>query len=283
MNISARPTVSGATRLAGVIGSPVRHSLSPALHNAAYEACGLDWVYVALEVAPDAAAQAFAGMRALGIAGLSVTMPHKEAAFAAVDELSPSARAMRAVNCVHLRDGVLVGHNTDGDGFVDSLRADASLDPKGLRVAVVGAGGAARSVVEALARNGAAAVTVVNRTVSRAEEAAALAGAVGGVGQPADIADADLVVNATSIGMGSDELPLDPTLLRKGHVVADLVYHPLDTALLRAARERGARSVDGLGMLVHQAARQFTIWTGLEAPVAAMRAAAEAELARRRT
>lgn len=281
MNGSARPPVSGNTRIAGVIGQPVRHSLSPAIHNAAYDACGLDWVYVAMEVASGTVPEALAGMRALGIAGLSVTMPHKEAVFEAVDELTPAARAMRAVNCVHLDGGRLVGYNTDGDGFVDSLRADAGVDPSGMRVTVLGAGGAARSVIEALARSGAAEVAVVNRTPDRAADAAALAGAVGIVGTSSSVATADLVVNATSVGMGSDDLPVDSSLLRAGQIVADLVYHPIDTALLRAARSAGARSVGGLGMLVHQAARQFTLWTGMTAPVAAMRAAAEAELSRR--
>ena len=273
--------ISGATRLAAVIGSPVRHSLSPAIHNAAYAASGLDWVYVALEVAPGQAVAALAGMRTLGIAGLSVTMPHKDDVYAAVDALSPAARAIRAVNCVQLVDGTLIGHNTDGDGFVDSLRADAGVDPAGRRVAVVGAGGAGRAVVEALGRAGAADVAVVNRSTGRAAEAAALAGPVGRVGTLVDVAAADLVVNATSVGMGTDEMPIDAGLLRAGQVVADLVYLPMQTALLRAAAAAGAQAVDGLGMLVHQAARQFTLWTGAVAPVAAMRAAAEAELARR--
>lgn len=281
MSNTSRPPVSGSTRIAGVIGQPVRHSLSPAIHNAAYESCGIDWVYVAMEVAPGAVPEALAGMRALGIAGLSVTMPHKEAVFESVDELTPAARAMRAVNCVHLDGARLVGHNTDGDGFVDSLRADAGVDPDGMRVAVLGAGGAARSVIEALARNGASEVAVVNRTAVRAADAAVLAGAVGVVGTSASVASADLVVNATSVGMGSEDLPVDRSLLHAGQIVADLVYHPMDTSLLRAARAAGARPLDGLGMLVHQAARQFTLWTGLAAPVAAMRAAAEAELARR--
>ena len=276
--------VSGTTRVAGVIGHPVRHSLSPALHNAAYAACGLDWVYVAMEVAPGQVPAALDGMRALGIAGLSVTTPHKDAAFAAVDDSSPAARAMRAVNCVQLEDGGrLIGHNTDGDGFVDSLRHDALLDPAGLRVVVIGAGGAARSVVEALARANVAEVVVINRTMLRAQDAAALAGSIGRVGTMADVTAAELVVNATSIGMGTDQSPLDPALLRAGQVVVDLVYHPVETALLKAAIAAGARPVGGLGMLVHQAARQFRLWTGLEAPVAAMRRAAEAELARRTT
>lgn len=277
----SRPPVSGATRLAGVIGSPVRHSLSPAIHNAAYEACGLDWVYVALEVGEGAAATAFAGMRALGITGLSVTMPHKDAAFSAVDELSVAARQMRAVNCVHLADGRLIGHNTDGDGFVDSLRADAGVDPRGLSVVVVGAGGAARSVIEALGRAGAGRISVVNRTAARASDAAVLAGPVGRVGGWDDVSAADLVVNATSVGLGGEGIPFATSLLRTGQVVADLVYHPLETPLLAAARAAGAQAVDGLGMLVHQAAHQFRIWTGVEPPVAAMRRAALDELARR--
>ncbi|CAB4713806.1 MAG: shikimate dehydrogenase [Actinobacteria bacterium] len=278
----SRPPVTGSTRLAGVIGSPVRHSLSPAIHNAGFDECGLDWVYVALEVSSGSAAAALEGMRAFGIAGLSVTMPHKDAVHDFVDERSLAAERMRAVNCVQLVDGRLIGHNTDGDGFVDSLRLDAGVDPSGLSVVVLGAGGAARSVIEALARAGAAGIAVVNRTEARAVEAASLGGKVGRSGTLADIARADLVVNATSVGLGTEEMPIGGDRLRSGQVVADLVYHPLDTALLRAARFAGARALDGLGMLVHQAGRQFELWTGTPAPIAAMRAAAEAELERRR-
>ncbi|HEX9258593.1 MAG TPA: shikimate dehydrogenase, partial [Acidimicrobiales bacterium] len=260
------------------------HSLSPSLHNAAFAALGIDWVYVALDVAPGSVPDAVAGVRALGIEGLSVTMPHKEAVADAVDELTPDARALHAVNCVaRSGDSRLVGHNTDGDGLVDSLRADAGVDPAGSMVVVIGAGGAARSVVLALARAGAREVVVVGRTLHRAQAAAALAGSVGWVGGGHEIAGADIVVNATPVGMGDDaHMPFDPALLQGGKLVVDLVYHPLDTPLLRAARDRGARTLDGLGMLVHQAARQLTLWTGLDAPVDVMRAAAEAELAARR-
>jgi shikimate dehydrogenase len=272
----------GATQVAAVIGSPVRHSLSPAIHNAAFAALGIDWVYVAFEVAPGRGADALAAMRALQLRGLSVTMPHKEDVAATVDEIAPAARALRAVNCVERRaDGTLVGHNTDGDGFVDSLVAGHGVSPSGRRCTVLGAGGAARAVVDALARAGATDVCVVNRSADRAETAAALAGAIGRVGSLDDVTGADLVVNATSIGMGSDDLPFDPALLRAGQTVADLVYHPLETALLRSVRAAGAVPVDGLGMLVHQAARQLRIWTGLDAPVDTMRAAALVELARR--
>jgi shikimate dehydrogenase len=275
---------TGSTRVAAVIGHPVAHSLSPTLHHAAFEAGGLDWVFVAFDVAPGAGPAAVAAMRTLGLAGLAVTMPHKEDVAAAVDEVAPAARALHSVNTVALRaDGTTYGASTDGDGFVASLRA-AGVEPAGHRVAVLGAGAAARSVVDALGRAGVADLAVLNRSPERAVAAAALA-PVGRVasGDEADAAlrEADLVVNATSVGMGSEELPCDVTLLSGRQVVADLVYHPLDTALLRAARAVGAHTVDGLGMLVHQAALQQLLWTGHAPDPAAMRHAAEAELARR--
>jgi shikimate dehydrogenase len=275
-------TPRGSTRVAAIIGHPVAHSLSPALHNAAFTAAGLDWTYVAFDVEPGDAAAALAGMRALGIRGLSVTMPHKSDVYAAVDVVAPEAEALESVNTVVVdSEGLLVGHSTDGGGFVDSLRTDAHSDPAGQRIAIVGAGGAARSVIDALARSGAAEIIVINRTHDSAVEAARLAGAVGRVGTPDDIRGADIVVNATSVGMGSDVLALDPELLRHGALVADLVYHPLDTALLIAARERGCQTLDGLGMLIHQAARQQVLWTGQHPDVAVMRGAAERELAGR--
>ncbi len=274
--------LTAATRVAAVIGCPVRHSLSPVIHNAAFAAAGLDWAYVAFEVPPGLTREALVGMRALGLAGCSVTMPHKADVADAVDELTPAAAALHAVNCVVPRgDGRLVGHNTDGVGFVDSLVADAGFVPEGRRCAVLGAGGAARAVVQALATAGAGEVVVVNRTASSAVVAAGLAGDRGRVGSSGDLPGADLVVNATSVGMGSTELPCDPDLLRPGQVVVDLVYEPVDTAWLQAARARGARAIDGVGMLVHQAAHAFTLWTGLEAPVAVMREAARRELAAR--
>lgn len=273
--------ISGTTTVAAVIGSPVRHSLSPALHNAAFAASRADWVYTAFEVAPGRAGDALAAMRTLGLGGLSVTMPHKDDVADAVDELDPAAAALHSVNTVvRLADGRLRGHSTDGAGFVASL-AEAGADPMGRRVVVLGAGGAARAVVDALGRAGAAEVVVVNRNADRAATAAALAGPVGRVGSAADVADAELVVNATSVGMGTLELPLDPGLLRAGQVVADLVYHPLETALLAAARSAGARVVDGLGMLVHQAALQQELWLGARPDTAVMRAAALDELAKR--
>jgi shikimate dehydrogenase len=273
--------ITATTRVAAVIGSPVRHSLSPAIHNAAFAAAGLDWVFTAFEVVPGAAPAAMAAMRALGIGGLAVTMPHKDDVAQAADVVSPAARALGAANTIVLQpDGRLAAHSTDGEGFVWSLR-DAGVDPAGRDVVVLGAGGAARAVIDALARARAGSITVVNRSRDRADVAAALAGDRGRVGEPADVARADLIVNATSIGMGSTELPLDAALLSGHHVVADLVYHPLETALLHVAREAGAVAIDGLGMLVHQAALQQELWTGHRPDVVVMRAAAENELAAR--
>lgn len=273
-------SITGATRLAAVIGSPVRHSLSPAIHNAAFAAAGLDWRFVALEVAAGRAADAVAAMRTLGIGGFAVTTPHKADVAAAVDEVDDAAAALRSVNTVVLRDdGSTFGASTDGDGFVDSLRA-SGVDPAGACVVVLGAGGAARSIVDALGRAGAADIAVVNRSADRAADAAAL-GASARVGSTADIATATVLVHATSVGMGTDDLPLDASLLHAGLTVADIVYHPLDTALLRAARDVGAATVDGLGMLVHQACRQQVLWTGVAPDPSVIRAAAESELATR--
>lgn len=273
--------------MAAIIGDPVRHSLSPAMHNAAFAALGLDWVYVAFEVPLGGAPAAVAGARALGLVGLSVTMPHKAAVIPVLDRLSPVAEALHAVNTVvRVSDDVLVGENTDGAGFVDALREDEGFDPEGRRCLVVGAGGAARAVVRALAGAGAAEVVVVNRTPERASAAAALAGPVARVGDIAEASDADLVVNATPVGMGGsgpgegDASVVDPALLGPGQMVVDLVYHPPVTPLLAAARSRGAVGVSGLGMLIHQAAHAVRLWTGEDPPLAVMSAAALAELAR---
>lgn len=275
-----------APRIAGVIGSPVAHSLSPAIHQAALDAAGVNWAYTAFDVAPGGAADAVAAMRLLSLGGLSVTMPHKAEVASAVDRLEPAAQALQSVNTVSWDGDSLVGSSTDGAGFVASL-AESGVAVDGARVAVVGAGGAARSVIDALGRAGAIEITVLNRTKSRAEQAATLSSAAS-VGIPSDISRADIVVNATSVGMAvavgeatGDDLACDVGLLRASQVVADLVYHPLQTAWLAAAADIGATTIDGLGMLVHQAALQQERWLGIAPDTAAMRAAAEAELASR--
>ena len=275
--------IRGTTRIAAVIGSPVAHSLSPVLHNAAFAALGLDWAYVAFDVEPAGLEVAVRGATALGLVGLSVTMPHKDAIANLVDRLSPTARQLGAVNTVHRLGDQLVGESTDGAGFIDALRHDEGFDAKDTTAAVIGAGGAARAIVLALAQAGAREIVVVNRSADRAASAAALGGSVARVGQPADIEQAQLVVNATPLGMDGvhpDQSSIDPRLLHSGHVVVDLVYHPLKTPLLIAARERGAIAVTGLGMLIHQAAHAFRLWTGEDPPLEAMSAAALAALSR---
>ncbi len=294
------PTVGGTTRVAAVIGDPVAHSLSPAIHNAAYRALGLDWIYVAFTVGRAHAAAAVRSVTGLGLGGLNVTMPHKEAAAAECDELTPAAARLRSVNTVvPLGDGRLRGDSTDGAGFLDSLDA-RGVDVAGRDVVVVGAGGAARAVVRALGERGAR-VTVAARRLDAGAEAAALAPGASVVqfavptaerthrapGPPAPVATghgpggaerawadrvsaADVVVNATPVGMDGHSCPVPAGALRSGQTVVDLVYEPLETPLLAAARAAGADAVDGLGMLVHQAARAFEQFTGIEAPIDVM-------------
>jgi shikimate dehydrogenase len=276
--------ITAATHVAGVIGDPIQHSLSPAIHNAAFRALGLDWVYLAFPVRAGGGGAAIDAMRVMGMQGLSVTMPHKSDVLDAVDELSATARTLGAVNTVYLRGDALVGENTDGAGLLDALRHDEGFDPAGTKCVVFGAGGAARATVLALSQGGAAEIVVVNRTAANGATTAALAGGAGRVGGEGDVDDADLVVNATPIGMtgvNAGALLLDARRLHPGQVVVDLVYHPLRTPLLGAAREQGAISVSGIGMLIHQAAHAFRLWTGEDPPLEAMSGAALASVAGR--
>jgi shikimate dehydrogenase len=284
---AARAECGRDVQIVGVIGSPVAHSLSPLLHNTAFAALGLAdiWRSYAFEVAPGRAASALEAMRTADISGLSVTMPHKADVADLVDECSDVARRLDAVNCVQQEEGRLLGTNTDGAGFVASLARGAEFDPAGRRCLVIGAGGAARAVVLALADAGATAIAVVNRTPERAFEAAELAGkkgtavplTEGAIAQATG--EADLVVNATPVGMsgaagaregGLAEWLVAPELMGPGQVAADLVYVPRPTPWLEEAAAAGATTLDGLGMLVHQAAAQLLLWTGVAPPVEAM-------------
>jgi shikimate dehydrogenase len=271
----------------GVIGDPVDHSLSPALHNAAFAELALDWAYVAFPVPSGRGRAAVAALVDLGIRGLSVTMPHKAGAAEACQRLSPVAERLGVVNTVTNLGGELAGDSTDGPGFVDSL-ADLGWSPEAKRCLVLGSGGAARAVVLALAEAGAARVDVVGRRRDQVLAAAALAGKVGGEATVGSADASDLIVNATPVGMTglvaeTDGLPfgLGVERLGPGQLVADLVYAPATTPLLAVARARGCSTCNGLGMLIHQAARQVSIWTGRDAPVEAMSAAALRELGQR--
>lgn len=262
-------TITGKAALAGVLGWPVGHSRSPLLHNYWLDHLGIDGAYVPLEVAPDDFAMVLAALPRMGFKGANVTVPHKERALGLVDELDPLAERIGAVNTlVVLDDGRIEGRNTDAFGFLENLRRGApDWVPKSGPAIVLGAGGAARAVVAALVEAGTPEIRLLNRSPERAE---ALARSLGGPvrvepwERRADVLDdAALVVNTTTLGMsGQKPLDLDLGRLAAGAVVNDIVYAPLDTELLKAARARGNRIVDGLGMLLWQAVPGFEAWFG---------------------
>lgn len=268
--------IDGRTRVAGIIGWPVEHSLSPAMHNAAFASLGLNWRYVAFPVDPARVPEALAGLAAAGVAGLNVTIPHKRAVIDGCSSVSDAVRAIGAANTlIPDGEGGWRADNTDAEGFVRALDEQAPLDLRGAEVLLLGAGGAARALAFILRRRGAR-VVVANRTPGRAAEV----GADGevpfeGPGRDEALARAALVVNATSLGLHGDRVPEALPLegIGPGHVVADIVYRPGGTPWLAAVAARGARTVDGLGMLLHQGAAAFAQWTGQEPPVEVMRAA----------
>ncbi|TMK19310.1 MAG: shikimate dehydrogenase [Actinobacteria bacterium] len=276
--------IRGGTRTVGIIGWPVSHSLSPAIHNAAFAALDLDWAYVPLPVAPGDAVGAVAGLRTLGFAGANVTMPHKSDVADVVDTLSEDARRLHAVNTVLIGEDGMTGHNTDTPGFDRFLRRDAGFDPAGRSALIFGAGGAGRACALALARAAASRITIVARDpVSTADLRQALDGLsselVVSAFEDAAATPADLVVNATPLGADGEQLPLPP--IDDSTLVIDLLYHPAITPMQTTARESGAAVFGGLGLLLHQAALSFELWTGHPAPLEVMSAAAVASIAER--
>ncbi|AEB11874.1 shikimate dehydrogenase [Marinithermus hydrothermalis] len=263
----------------GLIGYPLAHSVSPAMHRAALQAAGLEGIYRLLETPPDELESRVMEVRR-GYRGVNVTVPHKVAVLPYLDEVSPEVQAIGAVNTIVNEEGRLVGHNTDAPGFTRALEA-AGVTARGLRAVVLGAGGAARAVVYALVQAGAR-VRVANRTFARAK---ALAEVFGAEAVPFEgpefvraVREADLLVNATSVGLNDPGASPIPEGVWPREAVVDIVYNPLETRLLREARAAGLVAVDGLGMLVWQGALAFELWTGRQAPVAAMHAAARAAL-----
>jgi shikimate dehydrogenase len=270
----AAPPPGARTALCGIVLHPAGHTRSPAMHNAAFRALGIDAVYVAFDVAPAALADALRGARALGVRQLAVSIPHKQAVIPLLDAVDETARRIGAVNTVTLRDGRLVGANTDWIGAVRSLEGARSL--AGARAVVLGAGGAARAVVYGLCARGAA-VTVLARTPRRARDLAEALGAQG-AGSLSELARTphDVLVNTTPVGLGSDESPVEAEAISPDAVVMDAVYEPAETRLLRDARARGARGISGKWMLVYQAAEQIRLWTGREGPIDVLAAAFDA-------
>jgi len=278
--------IRGDTQLTGLFGFPVKHTASPPMQNAGFEALGLPWVYLPLEVRPERLGDAVRGMVALGFRGFNVTIPHKQAVIEFLDEISDAARIIGAVNTVQVGDdGTCKGFNTDGRGLVRSLRERAAFHPKGARCFVMGAGGAGRAIATQLILEGAARVTVSDVDAARAH---ALAGSIAQhvapeavVAVPNDedavahtLATADLFVDATPLGMHErDPLSIRTEGLRPETLVVDLVYNPPETPLLAQARVRGCATLNGLGMLLFQGVEAFELWTGRDAPVDTMRRA----------
>lgn len=267
--------------IAAVVGHPVSHSLSPAMHNDEFRRRGVSGSYGAFDVTESDFAAFVSTHRDSGMRGISVTMPLKDAAFDIVDARDDWAQRSRSVNTIIFGDdGRVKGADTDGRGCVEALKR-VGCDPVGARCMVLGAGGAARSIVVALGLAGAASIVVVNRSADKGKEAAACS-PVGRLGTSEEAASCDIIVNATPVGMGgSDETPLEAGVIPSGAFVLDAVYAPLSTRFLRDAGDRGAIPIDGLWMLVHQAVLQQAEWFGVLADAEAMRASAEAELARR--
>jgi len=274
--------LSGATRVLGIIGNPVRHSLSPAIQNAAIAACELDYIYVPFVVTPEFLGAAVSGLKALGVCGFNVTIPHKTAIMCFLDQLDESATCAGAVNTVLVRDGLMTGYNTDGFGFISSLADDLNYEPGAGTIVVLGAGGAARGAVAGLCRAGAEHIVIANRSMNKAVELAEEMKArytktsilVSRQDQINDnhLDTASLLVNTTSIGMNGDRIGfVDLAKLPKAAKVYDMVYSPFETPLLREAVSMGIEAVNGLGMLAAQGEKALTIWTGKTPPKGLMK------------
>lgn len=276
-------TVDSHTVLYGVIGDPIRHSKSPIMLNRAFGETAYNGVYAAFHVTADRLPAFVDGARAMGMGGFNVTIPHKIAVMSLLDEIDPTAEAAGAVNTVVSREGRLIGYNTDGIGYVRSLKEEAEPQLAGKRIVLLGAGGAARGILHGLAAEAPAGVTIVNRTAERAEALAAsapaglLTAACGQDDLREACAEADIVINTTSAGMSpkTDELPLgiDGAWLKPGAVASDIVYNPMETRFLADAKRAGCRTHAGLGMFIYQGAYAFEYWTGRPAPASAMREA----------
>lgn len=271
--------ITSKTKLVGLLGHPVSHSQSPMMHNAAFSEAGLGFAYVAFDVAADRLEDAVAGIRALGLKGINVTIPHKVAIMPLLDEIHPLAKRIGAVNTVVIEDGRLIGYNTDGMGYVRSLVDETGIQLDQQIVTMVGAGGAARAVAFTLAENGVKEIRIINRSRERAmilaeslQPIVSTKIVAQGEGKEA-IADASLLINTTSIGMlpNIDEMPVPKEWLHERLVVSDLIYNPLETKLLSEAKAIGARIHSGVGMFVNQGALAFELWTGKKAPTEIMR------------
>ncbi|NGQ94179.1 shikimate dehydrogenase [Brevibacillus sp. SYP-B805] len=271
--------ITSKTQMVGLLGHPVHHSQSPAMHNAAFAALKLPYAYAAFNVAPEQLPEAVAGVRALGMRGVNVTIPHKVAIVPLLDEIDPLAKRIGAVNTVVNDNGRLIGYNTDGKGYVRSLVEETGINLANQVVTMIGAGGAARAVACTLAEHAVKQIRIVNRSREKAQLLAELLNplvpTVSVDPQQAGeaIADATLLINTTSIGMYPhvDEMPVAEEWLHPGLIVSDLIYNPLETKLLKTAQAIGAKTHSGVGMFINQGALAFELWTGETAPTELMR------------
>ncbi len=268
--------ITGKTRVCALFGDPVEHAMSPVMHNAAFQKLGLDYAYVAFRVSKEDLSKAVTGVRAMNLRGFNITIPHKMAVVPFLDKLDETARKLGAVNTVVNDGGVLTGYNTDATGFLQSL-LEKGIEPKGKRIAILGAGGSARAIAFILADRGAY-LTILNRHVERAQELAkdvspqVKALALNDGNLLSVLKDTEVLINCTSVGMQKEnETPVPARLLHRNLAVADIVYNPIETRLLREAKAAGARTVDGVEMLVWQGAQGFEKWTGQKPPVDLMR------------
>lgn len=274
--------ITGSTKVVGIFGNPVEHSFSPAMHNAAFASLGLDYLYAAFRVAPENLGRGVDSIRVLGMRGVNITIPHKQAVIPWLDTTHPSAKIIGAVNTIVNDDGRLTGYNTDGQGFVRALQEETGITVQGLQVAILGCGGAARGVGVELALSGADTIFLLNRSQSKAEELAGVITAhtsTRAVVLPWDstgleqLPDKLLLINATPMGMQpftDSSPPLIEQFLRSTWLVADLVYNPLQTKLLKTAQAKGCQTLSGLGMLLYQGAIAFELWTSNPAPLKVM-------------
>ena len=275
--------INGKTKIYGIIGRPIEHTLSPGMQNAAYEAAGMNAVYIPFEIRPENLQSALKAFKMLGIAGFNITIPHKTTCMRFLDKIDDTAKLIGAVNTVKIvgangRSPLLVGYNTDGPGFLLSLQKDLDITPKGKTAFVIGAGGAARAVVWALAKNGAKTIIVADKIKEKAEELANTFSFMCDVRDVRDEGDwtdyiraSDILINASPVGMkDADSAPVDTKLLHKDLAVFDLIYNK-HTRLVRSARLRGLKACGGFGMLLYQGVLAYQIWTDKKAPVAIMR------------
>ncbi|WP_422443924.1 shikimate dehydrogenase [Thermoanaerobacterium sp. DL9XJH110] len=273
---------SANTKIVGLFGNPLGHTLSPLMQNTAFEICGIDFIYVPFQIKPEDLERAVRNMPVYNFCGANVTMPYKTEVIKYIDEIDELAKAIGAVNTLVVRDNKIIGYNTDGPGFIRSLRNERGIDPRNASFLIIGAGGAARGLAVTLAFEGAKHIFITNRTFEKAEALTRdVNNILNGVAEALPLESHELsraaescqvIINTTSVGMypNTEEMPVAETILRPDLLVCDVIYNPLKTRLLNTAEKKGCSILTGVGMLVNQGAEAFRLWTGLKPPLGSM-------------